>query len=106
MAEWYQTIFQLELVEEDIHPQDTGRLFKLPKREAMLWVGQHSEIKGKNLDLHRIMVDFEVISVQKAYHYLLNKKLNFAIVDQQQQAVKNVSPTAITFIYTLARQKL
>lgn len=70
LAEWYQETFNLQLVEEINHPQDTGRLFEFPEGGVWLWIGQHSQIKGQNADPHRIMFNINVDSVDEAFDYL------------------------------------
>jgi len=73
LADWYQELFDLKLVEEIGHPQDTGRLFEFPEDGVKLWIGQHSEVKGTNPDPCRIMFNINVDSVAKAYEYLISK---------------------------------
>jgi len=84
LADWYQSAFGLSVVEESNHPLDTGRLMAFPEGEAMLWVGQHSQIKGKNQDPNRLMVDINVDSVQEAFEYL--KKQNLPVIAKPFQA--------------------
>lgn len=70
LAEWYQNTFNLKLVEEINHPQDTGKLFEFSGGETWLWIGHHSEIKGQNLDPYRIMFNINVDSIQETFAYL------------------------------------
>jgi catechol 2,3-dioxygenase-like lactoylglutathione lyase family enzyme len=75
LADWYQEMFDLKVVEELDHPQDTGVLFQVGA--IMLWIGQHSEVHGKNKDIHRHMFNFTVDSVSKAYERLQKKGVRF-----------------------------
>lgn len=75
LADWYQHIFQLTVVEEQSHPQDTGVLFGFPGGDTWLWIGQHSQVSGKNPDPHRHMFNINVDSVGEAYAYLLAQKV-------------------------------
>lgn len=77
LADWYKQIFGFKVVEELKHPKDTGVLFELEEGDTWLWIGQHSEIKGKNQDPHRHMFNISVDSVSEAYKYLLNKGVKF-----------------------------
>lgn len=75
LADWYQDIFNFEVVEELSHPKDTGVLWKLPGGGCWLWVGQHSAVKGKNTDPLRMMFNIDVSSVEKIYEYLVSKNV-------------------------------
>lgn len=77
LADWYQNVFNLTINEELNHPQDTGILFDFPDGSPWLWIGQHSEIHGKNKDHLRIMFNINVDSVGKAYAYLKTKSVKF-----------------------------
>lgn len=75
LADWYLDVFNLKVVEELNHPQDTGVLMKFPNAGPSLWIGQHSEIHGTNKDPFRIMFNITVDSIDKAYELLLAKKV-------------------------------
>ncbi len=75
MVDWYKDKLGLEVIEELNHPEDTG--VGLRVGESYLWIGQHSEVKGKNQDPYRIMFNITVESVQKAYEELLSKGVEF-----------------------------
>lgn len=75
LADWYLDVFHLHVIEEINHPQDTGVLMEFPDGQPWLWVGKHSEIHGNNKDPLRIMYNINVDSVDKAYEYLLSKKV-------------------------------
>lgn len=74
LADWYQQILQLEVVEELSHPQDTGVLLRFPGGDTWLWIGQHSQVHGQNQDPHRHMFNINVDSVSQAYEYLLQNQ--------------------------------
>lgn len=75
LANWYQKIFDLKVIEEINHPKDTGVLFEFPDGSPWLWIGQHSKVKGKSKDACRIMFNINVDSVEKVYKYLVSKKV-------------------------------
>lgn len=75
LAMWYQKVFNLKALEQINDPQDTGILFEFPDGQPWLWVGEHSEIKGKNKDPLRIMFNINVDSVAQAYTYLKKKNV-------------------------------
>ena len=77
LAEWYEKTLDLKIVDEINHPQDTGRRFEFPEGGTWLWIGQHSEVKGKSADPCRIMFNINVDSVQKSYEHLLSKGVKF-----------------------------
>jgi hypothetical protein len=71
LADWYEKKLGLEVIEELDHPEDTGVLFKIG--DTQLWIGQHSEVKGKNQDSPRHMFNLTVDSVHEVFE-ILNKK--------------------------------
>jgi catechol 2,3-dioxygenase-like lactoylglutathione lyase family enzyme len=73
LADWYRNIFDLQVVEELDHPQDTGVLLKFPEGGPWLWIGQHSKVIGKNPDPHRHMFNISVDSTGKTCDYLKSK---------------------------------
>ncbi len=73
LANWYQKVFDLKINEQLDHPKDTGILFEFPDGLPWLWIGQHSEISGKNKDPLRIMFNINVDSVSKAFEYLTSQ---------------------------------
>jgi len=75
LADWYQITFDLKVIQEINHPNDTGRLFEFPEGGVWLWVGQHSEVKGQSKDPCRIMFNINVDSITDAYEYLLSKNI-------------------------------
>lgn len=75
LANWYVEKLGLKIIEEINHPKDTGVGFRVGN--VYLWIGQHSKVKGKNKDMHRIMIDFEVDSVTKSYEELKGKGVKF-----------------------------
>lgn len=77
LADWYQKTFDLKVNEALSYANDTGILFDLPDGGPWLWIGQHSEVKGKNADPARIMFNLSVDSVSEAYEYLLKKNVTF-----------------------------
>jgi len=75
LADWYKEKLQLEVKNELNHPEDTGVLFKIG--DTQLWIGQHSEVKGKNKDNARHMFNLNVASVGKAYEFLKKNGVTF-----------------------------
>ncbi|MBI5151861.1 MAG: VOC family protein [Candidatus Pacebacteria bacterium] len=77
LSDWYKEVFGFKVIEELDHPQDTGVLFEIEPGGTWLWIGQHSEVKGRNLDPHRHMFNISVGSVGEVYEYLLTKDVTF-----------------------------
>lgn len=75
LAGWYQEKFGFQTIEELDHPQDTGIALRVG--ESYLWIGQHSEVRGKNKDPFRIMFNISVDSVEKTYNELVARGVNF-----------------------------
>jgi len=75
LADWYKEKFGFGTIEEIDHPQDTG--VGLAVGESYLWIGQHSEVHGKNRDPFRVMFNISVDSVEKTYDDLVSKGVNF-----------------------------
>lgn len=75
LADWYKEKLGLEAKSELNHPDDTGVLFQIG--DTQLWIGQHSQVQGKNQDNARHMFNLDVDSVQEAYEYLKNKGVEF-----------------------------
>lgn len=57
------------------HPEDTG--VGLAVGKSYLWIGQHSEVKGKNNDPFRHMFNISVDSVTETYNELKSRGVEF-----------------------------
>jgi hypothetical protein len=75
LAHWYKEKLDLKALEELNHHEDTGVGFQVGK--VYLWIGQHSEVKGKNKDIHRYMFNFVVDSVSETYKELITRDVRF-----------------------------
>lgn len=75
LADWYIDKLELKIIEELNHPEDTG--VGLAVGESYLWIGYHSEVKGKNNDPYRHMFNITVDSVTEAYEELKSKDVEF-----------------------------
>ena len=75
LADWYRSKLELKILEELNHPNDTGVGFQVGN--VYLWIGQHSQVHGKNKDMHRHMFNFAVDSVSKTYMELEAKGVKF-----------------------------
>ncbi len=75
LSAWYKEILGLAIGMELTHPQDTAIQFQVGK--TRLWIGQHSLVRGKNTDSHRIMINFVVDSVSQTFHNLSQKGVIF-----------------------------
>lgn len=75
LADWYIEKLELKILEELNHPDDTGVKFQVGN--VYLWVGQHSEVNGKNKDIHRHMFNFVVDSVSETYRELESRSVKF-----------------------------
>ncbi len=75
LSDWYKEKLELTVSEELDHPEDTGVLFNVGG--VNLWIGQHSEVHGKNQDHARHMFNINVVSVTEAYEVLKAKDVTF-----------------------------
>lgn len=75
LADWYQEKLDLKVLKEFDHPDDTGVGFQVG--HMLLWIGQHSQVIGKNKDIHRHMYNFAVDSVSETYKKLEAKGVIF-----------------------------
>lgn len=75
LAEWYIEKLGLKIIEELTHPDDTG--YGLAVGESYFWIGKHSEIRGKNQDPYRIMINFSVDSVSEVFNTLKDNGVEF-----------------------------
>jgi uncharacterized glyoxalase superfamily protein PhnB len=75
LANWYRDKLGVTTIEELTHPEDTG--IGLSIGESYLWIGKHSEVKGKAKDPYRIMFNISVESVETAYKELKAKGVEF-----------------------------
>lgn len=75
LADWYVKMLDLKIDNEENHPDDTGVNFLLG--DFWLWIGKHSEVKGKNKDNCRIMFNFTVDSVSETYEELKRRGVKF-----------------------------
>lgn len=77
LADWYQNILGLAMDEELHLPDDTGRGFSIG--DTYLWVGHHDEVRGKSKDKYRIMISFEVDSVENSFKKLKSRGVLFIL---------------------------
>ena len=77
LAKWYQDVFNVRIVEQLDHPDDTGILMEFPDGQPWVWAGKHSAITGANKDPLRIMFNISVDSVSEAFTYLKGKGVTF-----------------------------
>lgn len=75
LASWYKEKLGATVIEELTLSNDTGT--GLSMGESYLWIGKHSEVKGKNKDPFRIMFNISVDSVEETYKELVSKGVNF-----------------------------
>ncbi len=75
LAEFYLHTLNLPFDKELTLPDDTGTQFKIG--ETYFFVGYHDKIKGSAKDPYRIMIGFDVDSVQVAYDELAPKGVEF-----------------------------
>ena len=75
LADWYEQKLGFQVRAELDHPDDTGVLFQIG--DTQLWIGQHSDVIGKNQDPARHMFNLDVDSVTEAYKILKEKGVEF-----------------------------
>lgn len=73
LADWYINNLGFETVKEYKLKYDTGVL--LNSGPVGLWIGKHSKVRGKNTDIFRHMIDFEVDSVGECFEVLKKSKI-------------------------------
>lgn len=75
LAKFYRDILNLPFDAELTLPNDTGTQFKIG--DIYFFVGYHDKIHGPAKDPYRIMVGFDIESVQEAYEELAPKGVKF-----------------------------
>ena len=78
LAEWYQQIFKLKKVQELAIPYDHAIALATEEGDLLLWIGEHSEVEGRNKDPFRIMISYFIDDVQKMESHL--KEHNVEII--------------------------
>lgn len=75
LAKWYEDVLGFKVSRRLTLPNDTGVDFDfLP---TYFYVGKHDKVKGKSKDPYRMMVGFNVDSVNEAYKELKNKSITW-----------------------------
>jgi predicted enzyme related to lactoylglutathione lyase len=67
LKDFYNDVLELEQTDKLELPDDYGYEFKIAET-SHLWIGLHSEIKGKNKDPKRIMHNLYTDEVEKWYN--------------------------------------
>jgi predicted enzyme related to lactoylglutathione lyase len=76
LAKWYEEVLELKRVDEVDIPGDQVISFEVQENSEMrLWIGQHSEVKGKNKDPFRQMISYIVDDVFEVAKILKDKKV-------------------------------
>lgn len=75
LVDFYRDILNLPFDKELALPDDTGTQFKIG--DVFFFVGFHDQIHGPAKDPYRVMVGFDVDSVQEAYNELSPKGVEF-----------------------------
>lgn len=75
LAKWYEEVLELTPVQKLNLPDDTGVVFDISG--IFLYIGKHSEVRGKSKDPKRIMLEFRVESVSKVYKKLSHLGVEF-----------------------------
>ena len=76
LANWYEEVLGLKRTDELNLPEDTGVIFDFGGGTA-LWIGEHSEVSGKNKDRYRSFVCYNVESVGDMYEKLVKQNVEF-----------------------------
>ncbi len=78
LAKWYMEKFELKQTLELNQPEDMTVALEIePGSDLMLWIGYHSEVKGKSKDTYRIMISYIVDDVYSAYEILSGRGVEF-----------------------------
>ena len=91
LADWYRTALELPVESELALPDDTGVNFLV--NDTYFWVGYHDQVAGKNKDRYRIMIGFDVDSVNETYQALVKKGVTFILPP-------TLSPTKTFYVST------
>lgn len=91
LANWYKDILKLPVDSELNLADDTGVNFLV--NGTYFWVGYHDKVSGKNKDKYRIMVGFDVDSVQETFEQLKVKGVKFILEP-------SLSPTKTFYVAT------
>jgi hypothetical protein len=76
LASWYEETFELKRKLELDMPGDYAIAFEIEEgSEMMLWIGSHSEVKGKSKDPFRQMISYWVKDVYELADTLKNKNV-------------------------------
>ncbi len=76
LAKFYKDKLGLKQAQKLTHPKDTGILFEL-ESGPYLWIGKHSEVKGKCKEPARHMLNFLVESIESEYEKLKKEGVKF-----------------------------
>lgn len=77
LAQFYEKTLGLPVDKQLNLPNDRGVQFKIGN--FYLFIGYHDQVKGNTQDPYRIMLGFDVDSVQKVYQELITKKVEFIL---------------------------
>ncbi|MEP7103869.1 MAG: VOC family protein [Candidatus Dojkabacteria bacterium] len=78
LANWYKEKFNLKQVLEVDIPEDKAIAFEIdPSNDMYLWIGYHSEVKGKTKEPYRLMISYFVDDVDKIYETLKERGVEF-----------------------------
>ena len=91
LADWYKKVFDLKESLTMNEPDDTGIGFDIGG--MLLWLGYHSEVKGKSKDPFRFIIEFMVDDLDETYKRLKN-------VDALIIREPSFSPTVSLWIIT------
>ncbi len=75
LGKWYEEVLGFTPEETLTYPTDTGTVYYVGGRR--FWIGKHSEVKGKNKDPYRHMVNLIVDDVKDVYEKLKAKGVHF-----------------------------
>jgi len=73
LARWYEEVLGFKVRDRQNLPNDTFIDFDFG--ENYFFIGKHSEVAGKNRDPYRIMIGFNVKSVEELYQELVAKNV-------------------------------
>jgi len=73
LAKWYEDVLGFPVAQRLTLPDDTGVDFAF--QPAYFYVGKHDKVQGKSKDPYRVMINFNVESVQEVYKELKDKKV-------------------------------
>jgi len=87
LAKWYEDVLKIPVRQKSELPNDSYVAFDFG--ENWFWIGKHDKVYAKNRDPYRIMVEFYIERVSKAFEELQEKSVTIIAKPFQDPTDKN-----------------